>query len=117
MSRTIRRKNGYQKYSHVDYFLSPHLICGYLFDWDEWHYTKKYSGCTKDKVRKILESKFHSDSHPGERTPPSWYCHFLDKKVKSRNKMELINIIKYMEFDEMDFVGTPYMKDAGWSWW
>jgi hypothetical protein len=63
MSRTIRRKNAWNKQDFIDCDLDwlKHMAGMNPFPYIKFQ-RRKYNGCSVEKIKKRLEAKFHSDN-------------------------------------------------------
>jgi hypothetical protein len=116
MSRTIRRKNAWNKKDFVEHEDSwlQHMSGENPFPYISWR-RNKFKGCSHVQIKKKLSAKFHSDSFyntsmRGVKKESAW-------QIRNEHKMELINAIK--NGDEENLFNDYEHKARrinGW-WW
>lgn len=103
MARTYRRKNNK---SHTAESWNSYNEC--VRNW----YRRRYPGKTDKEIIHLKDVEYHCDNHPGEWNPPSGYSRWLNKKVKNKNRLKLIRVLRTGE----EFVEIPIKRDSGYQY-
>ena len=119
MSRTIRRKNAWNKkdFVNLDRDWLEHMAGMNPFPYVQCH-RRKYNGCSIEKIEKRIEAKFHSDnmhyreSNRGIKEWGKWWVRF-------HMNQDLQKAIRYGEEDNLCLDEGPYHKamNGWWLWW
>ena len=119
MSRTIRRKNAWDKKKHTNWDQDwiDHMSGQKVFPYISFQ-RRKYNGCTDEQIKKRINAKFHSDN---------WKPDFVAKGRKdwskwwSRNQLNnaLQIAIKNGTEDEIinDLGSLKRRMNGWWLWW
>ena len=119
MSRTIRRKNAWNKkdFVNLDRDWLEHMAGMNPFPYIKFQ-RRKYNGCSIEKIEKRIEAKFHSDnmhyreSNRGIKEWGKWWVRF-------HMNQDLQKAIRYGEEDNLCLDEGPYHKEMNgwWLWW
>ena len=119
MSRTIRRKNAWNKEKFVacDNEWLDHMSGVNPFPYIQFS-RRKYNGCTNDQIRKRMSAKFHSDSmcyREDNRGIKGWSRWWLRNNLNQELRIALIN----GEEDNLyiDETATKKKMNGWWLWW
>lgn len=119
MSRTIRRKNAWNKldFVNLDRDWLQHMSGENPFPYISFH-RRKYNGCSVEKIEKRLDAKFHSDNmfyrttNRGRKSFAKWWVRFhMNQNLKNA-------IIQGTE-EALDLDISSYDKalNGWWLWW
>lgn len=119
MSRTIRRKNAWNKESFIkcDEEWLDHMSGMNPFPYIKFH-RRKYNGCSHDQIKKRLNAKYHSDnmhyreSNRGVKEWGKWWVRF-------HMNQDLKKAVRYGEEDNLCLTEKSYHKamNGWWLWW
>lgn len=119
MSRTIRRKNAWNKKDFVEFDRDwlEHMSGMNPFPYIKFH-RRKYNGCSIEKIEKRIDAKFHSDnmhyreSNRGIKNWGKWWVRF-------HMNQDLQKAIRLGEEDNLCLDEGPYHKamNGWWLWW
>lgn len=119
MSRTIRRKNAWNKndFINLDRDWLEHMSGVNPFPYISFH-RRKYNGCSIEQITKKLENKFHNDSmnyretNRGRKNFAKWY-------VRNSLNHQLRMAIKDGEEEALysDESQTKKKLNGRWWWW
>lgn len=103
MSRTYRRKNGWDNPTYDFIYSEEGYVVRQLYD-------------KKSKEYKIAQVKYHQDGNPFRGSVPHWFVNlFCERSLRRTTKHE---IHKWMKNPETIEPMIPeFIRDAGWKYW
>ena len=119
MSRTYRRKNGWNKkyFTEYDRDWLDHMSGENVFPHISFH-RRKYNGLTAEKILERLDAKYHSDNlfyrtnNHGRKDFAKWW-------LRHNMNQDLRKAIKNGNEDDLDINESNYKKklNGWWLWW
>lgn len=103
MARTYRRKNGTPPFPQYWRECNERIR-----DW----YRDRNPGLTDEEIVRKECVGYHADNHPGWWSPPSYWGKGLNKKIKRKNRLNLIRCL----CNDEEFVEIPLKKDSGYDY-